>query len=345
MIVATVILVAFSLLERSIQTRLENFGLNTLVIRENVSGVDPELLHHAERPDRLAPLQSAGDKIRLRQLFVRAQTEFQGDAMVMTYPPEALPQLAEWLDSGTPLLYFNESLPENILLRVNLGRQSGVASVRHMSSTLRPLGADNLLLVPQDWATDVERIGFYETTLFRRQSSAMPMQRYVQAVRLLFAADHKPSPQMQSALPLLAELEKLHANQKRWRLLLSALLGVTLALVYGAIAVLEFRQNLFVGALLRSLGAPGRFLYLRQWFENAFLANLSAVLSILLVAALHKSIFGALGFPSIVLNFDEANPYWSYEIALVLLCVNFGAILSSLPVAMGLRRPVGLILN
>src|SRR6476620_7653396 len=65
-VVATVILVAFSLLERSVRTRLEGFGLNTLVVRENVSGIDPELLHDADQPDRLAPLQDAGEKTRLR---------------------------------------------------------------------------------------------------------------------------------------------------------------------------------------------------------------------------------------------------------------------------------------
>src|ERR1041385_1496386 len=114
-VVATVILVALSLLERSVRARLENFGLNTLVVRENVTGLDPELLHNTERPDRLAPLQSAGEKIRLRQLFVRAQTELQTEVPVMTYPAEALPRLAEWLDATTPLVSFTEGLPENIL--------------------------------------------------------------------------------------------------------------------------------------------------------------------------------------------------------------------------------------
>jgi hypothetical protein len=343
--VATVILVAFGLLERSLRARLESFGLNTLVLRENVSGIDPELLHNSDRPDRLAPLQSAGDKIRLRQLFVRAQTELQTEVAVMTYPPDALPKLAEWLDAATPLVYFNETMPENILLRVSLGRQSGTASIRRMGNFLRPVGIDNLLLVPQDWAVDAERLGFTETTLFQRQSSAMPMQRYIQAVNLLYALDRRSPPQMQSALPLLKELERLQGKQKQWRTLLAAVLGLALALVYGAIAVLEFRQNLFIGALLRSLGTPGRFLYLRQWIENALLANLAAISAILLVATLHQQVFGALGFPPAVLKLRDANPYWSFEIALVLGCVNIGAFLSSLPVAVGLRRPVGAILN
>ena len=343
--VATVILVAFSLLERSVRERLESFGLNTLIVRESVSGIDPELVHNSDRPDRLAPLQAAGEKTRLRQLYVRATTELQSEVPVMTYSPEALPKLAEWLDAATPFVYFNESLPEFILLRVTLGRQSATAVVRRMGDFLRPLGIDNLLLAPQDWAMDAERIGFSETTIFERESSAMPMQRYVQAVNLLYAADRRPPPNMQSALPLLKELERLQGRQKQWRTLLAGVLGLAVALVYGAIAVLEFRQNLFIGALLRSLGAPSRFLYFRQWVENAVLANVAALGAILLVASFHQQLFGALGFPPSVLNLTEANPYWSYEIALVLVWVNVGAFLSSIPVAFGLRRPVGAILN
>jgi hypothetical protein len=344
-VVATVVLVALNLLERSVRARLENFGLNTMVLRENVSGIDPELLHSSDRPDRLAPLQSAGEKVRLRQLYVRAQTELQTDVPVMSYAPEALPKLAEWLDPVTPLVYFNETLPENILLRVTLGRQSGTALVRRMGNFFRPLGIDNLLLVPQDWAIEAERLGFNETTLFQREPSAMPMQRYIQAVNLLYGLDRRPVPQIQSALPLLNELERLRGQQKQWRSLLAGVLGLAIALVYGAIAVLEFRQNLFIGALLRSLGAPSQFLYFRQWIENALLANLAAIGAILLVSSLHQQLFGALGFPPSVLRIQESDPYWSYEIALVLLCVNGGALLSSIPVAIGLRQPVGAVLN
>jgi hypothetical protein len=344
-IVATVILVAFTLLEQSVRARLESFGLNTLVVRENVSGIDPELLHHTEQPDRLAPLQAGGEKTRFRQLQVRAQTELQTEVPVMTYPPDALPKLADSLDTATPLIYFTDSFPENILIRVGLGRQTGLAVVRRTASFLRPLGLDALLLVPQEWAVESERVGFVETTIFQRQSSAMPMARYVHAVGLLYAVDRRSPPQMQSALPLLQELGRLQGQQQQWRTLLAGILGFALALVYGAIAVLEFRQNLFIGALLRSLGAPGKFLYLRQWFESALLANLAAVGGIILVRSMHTKIFGALGFPKSVLQLGAINPYWSYEVLLVLVWVNLGALLSSLPVAIGLRRPVGAILN
>jgi hypothetical protein len=343
--VATVILVAFTLLERSVRSRLESFGLNTLVVREMIPGTDPELLHNGDRPDRLSPLAEAGQKLRLRQLFIRAQTEWRSDMVVMAYPSEALPLLADWLSPDTPLVCLSETLPENIQVQVKLNRQSGWAVVRRMGDLFRPLVTDSLLLVPQGWAPETERLGFTETTLFQRKSSLIPMERYVEAVNLLYAMDRRTPPQLQSPLPLIRELERLQSRQNQWRGLLAGTLGVVMALVYGAIAVLEFRQNLFVGALLRSLGTPPRFLYFRQWIENALLANLAAIIAIGTIALFHQEIFGTLGFPRKMLDLSSGNPYWTGEIALILLWVNVGAFLSSLPVAFGLRRPVGAILN
>jgi hypothetical protein len=137
----------------------------------------------------------------------------------------------------------------------------------------------------------------------------------------------------------------LQARQNQWRQILAGILGITVAFVFGAIAILEFRQNLFIGALLRSFGTPPSCLYFRQWIESAFLANLAATAAIALIYALHIKIFGTLGFPRSTLSLAQHNPYVSKEIFLVLICVNVGAFLSSLPVALGLRKPVGEILN
>ena len=131
----------------------------------------------------------------------------------------------------------------------------------------------------------------------------------------------------------------------QWRSLLAAVLGVALSLVYGAIAILEFRQNLFVSALLRSFGAPRQFLYWRHLLENVWLANLAAVGAVGAVAFLHGTLFETLGFSRTVLDYSGGNPYTSSTIISIFFWVNIGAFLSSLPIAAGLRQPVGTILN
>jgi len=201
------------------------------------------------------------------------------------------------------------------------------------------------LLAPQGWSPELERIGYVEVNLFHRAASAPGMQSIMDMISLLFSLDRRNPPQMQSPLPMMSELATLQARQNQWRTGLAAMLGLALALVYGAIAVLEFRQNLFVTALLRSLGAPPVLLFFRQWVENALLANGAAALAIFILASFHQTLFGMLGFSKSVLMPGHGTPYWSAEILALFVWVNIGALLSAAPVAIGLRRKVGEILN
>ncbi|HWF18036.1 MAG TPA: hypothetical protein VG754_02155, partial [Verrucomicrobiae bacterium] len=85
--VATVILVAFQLLERGLQDRLARFGLDTLLVRESVTPGSLAFFRQGDGPDSLGVLASNGKKLRLRQLFVRGRTEWQQeDLYVFSYP-------------------------------------------------------------------------------------------------------------------------------------------------------------------------------------------------------------------------------------------------------------------
>ena len=341
--VATFILVSFLLLERTLRERLDNFGINTLVVKEMVMLNDPELLPTAHRPDRLEALTMYGEKYRLRQLYGRANTEWPTDLQIMSYPPEAMTWLREYSSPLTPLICISENWPENTMIKVTAMRQSGQAIVRKPGKLFKPVFNGNVLLAPQGWSPELERIGYIEVNLLKRNETAPPLESIMSMISLLFQLDRRNAPQMQSPLPMMKELETLQSRQGQWRAGLAAMLGLALALVYGAIAVLEFRQNLFITALLRSLGTPSVFLFLRQWAENAILANGAAVLAIALLASVHQSLFGLLGFSSNVLT--AGAPYSSPEVMAVFLWVNIGAFLSSLPVAFGLRKQVGQILN
>jgi hypothetical protein len=344
-LVATVILVTFHLLERSIRERLERFGLNTVVVRETIVSESRELTVFAQAPDRLAPLASQGQTLRVRQLFVRGTTEWQNSLVVFTYPPEAFDDLAPFMSEETPLICFSETLPPDVLVRVVVNRQPKMAVIRKPQGWLRPLITEDILFAPQGMWPDEERIGYIETTILERRDDALPVSHIVAAVNSFYAIERRSPPQVQSALPLIHELENLKERQVQWRNLLAGILGLAVALVYGSIAVLEFRQNLFVTALLRSFGAPRRYLFWRHLLENGLLANAAAICAIAVLAGLHKPIFGTLGFPSAVLNFSGDNPYTGAEILSILMWVNVGAFLSAIPVLIGLRKPVGATLN
>lgn len=346
-LVATVILVAFHLLERSIRERLERFGLNTVLVRETVTSDSKDLTVFGDAPDRLAALEEHGKKLRVRQLFVRGTTEWQDALLVFTYSPEGFDHLIEFLSRDTPAILFSEDLPADVLVRVNVSRHSTLAIVRRPQGWLRPLITEDMLLVPQGTWPDEERMGYAETTVFQRNEDAAPVAHIVSAMQSFYAMDRdrRSPPQIQSALSMIRELEKLKERQVQWRNLLAGILGLAVSLVYGSIAVLEFRQNLFVSALLRSFGAPPRFLFWRHLVENSLLANIAALCAIALLGLLHHAIFGTLGFAKPVLDLSGGNPYTSAGVLSILIWVNVGAFLSSIPILIGLRTPVGATLN
>ena len=98
-------------------------------------------------------------------------------------------------DSRTGLWFLLSAvLGLTLMACVNLANaQLGRAMVRSRDGAVRAaLGAarwrlvwnavtENLLLVPQGWASDVERSGFMETTFFQRSQVARPMERYITA--------------------------------------------------------------------------------------------------------------------------------------------------------------------
>jgi hypothetical protein len=332
-------------MERTLRERLERFGLNTVLVRESITPDSRELINFGEGPDRLAPLNASGRKLRLRQLFVRGQTEWQNNLLVFTYPPDGIRFLTEYLTEETPMIIFSDSLPEDALAKVNVNRQTLIAQIRRPEGWIRPLVAEDMLLVPQGSVPDEERLGYIDTTVFQRNQDGVSVSNVVSAVNALYAAERRTPPQVQSALALVREWEKLKDKQVQWRNILAGVLGLTLSLVYGSIAILEFRQNLYVSALLRSFGAPPRYLYFRHLIENAILANVAAIAAITALALLHSTIFATLGASKTVVDLRTANPYLSPEMLVILSWVNIGAFLSSLPVAFGLRQPVGSILS
>src|SRR6266513_3160233 len=171
-LVATAILVVFHLLERSLRERLERFGLNTVLIRESVTPESKEMVASGESADRLAPLNQSGKKLRLRQLFVRGQTEWQNNLLVFTYPSRGMALLVDYLTADTPSIIFSDTLPENALVKVTIGRQSVIAQIRRPEGWIRPLVTEDMLLVPHGMLADEERLGFIDKTVFQRNPDA-----------------------------------------------------------------------------------------------------------------------------------------------------------------------------
>ena len=165
------------------------------------------------------------------------------------------------------------------------------------------------------------------------------------AVRTLLQLENRTHAQVQSPEALLSELDELHQMQRRVQTGAGLLGGIVVALVFGSIAVLEYRQNRYVAALLRSFGAPAPLIVGRYAVEALILTTTAVLLAVWLLLTLHGWLFALAGFEPTLLSRTALNPYSVELVWHQARWLALGALLSLLPVAYGLRQPVGRVLQ
>ncbi len=333
---------AFILAGRSLESRVTRMGAQTLVINEAVSG----------GPDRqptlgsmLQPVPDAG-LLSLRQASVQAQDEYGTSLRVMVYGPESAPALAALLGAAPDVAVhtFNPVLPAGLPLRVTLdGRDYPAVNLAAPASLQRIASGQALVLVPAAIGDAWLSTGWFETAFLFDRSGDLPL--LATAVRTLLQLEDRRHAQLQSPEALLHELQELRQLQHRTQAAGGVIGGVVIALLFGSIAILEYRQNRYVAALLRSCGAPASLLTAR-YAVDALLIALAAILAArFTLAAVHGALFAPLGLETTLLDRNLVDPYawplvWQQTRWLAL-----GALVSLLPVSLSLREPVGRVLQ
>lgn len=340
---ATLLLVAFSLLERSLKRQLESFGLSSVLITETHAMGNP---HPMARQDRFSHMEDWGKWLTVNQLFSNARMGDGSSVSIYTYGKEALLDLGPFLDEQNPFVLLTPRKHEFMTVDFEVDGYTFQGVTRYPPSFMAPVISSQALFVPEGSFPSPEAMGSVITTLLRASAEdpgKPSIEQRVEAIQEVARLDDSHI-SVRSSLDLHKKLKDLQASQVRWRFIMAAVVGTVLALIFGTISLLEFRQNLFIGALLRSFGTPSRTLFLRTLLENLFIANFFAILSMLLVATLHGTLFKVFGLPAEVVRFS-ASAYLSKETALIFLYVNIGACLSTLPVYYALKKPVGEILS
>lgn len=147
---------------------------------------------------------------------------------------------------------------------------------------------------------------------------------------------------LRSNLMLLRELEQIRALQDQALVAVSAGSSAVLALIFGSLAWLEFREERYVLALLRSFGVGRLSLLAHAATENALLALLGVLGGMGLLRAVLDHLGSAslglawLGAPRQIIDGDG--------ILLVIGAV-VGGTLCCVPIGFALRKPIGLVLG
>ncbi|MDP3852004.1 MAG: hypothetical protein Q8Q59_15990 [Luteolibacter sp.] len=147
---------------------------------------------------------------------------------------------------------------------------------------------------------------------------------------------------IQSNLRILLELEKVRSIQAQslWWVTIGS--SAVLGLVFGSLAWMEFREERYLLSLIRTFGVGRWTLLAHALIENCILATGGVLLG-----------FGFLQLVISRMNLDALKMSWlgaagslyGSEGQVLLLGAALGGILACLPIAIGLRKPLGLVLK
>jgi len=339
---------AFVLSARSIEEKINRLGVRTLLVTRTISGPEIEA-GSLDLPQILAPLAAHGELLSLKQAGVAAEDEFGQTCSVAAFGDGLISALAPSLAGlGLRDAYLvTDELPQAMPVRVEIDGVGMDAVTATPPAWLAALGSrGRVILVPEALAAPWLERGHLEMALYLGNADATAGLPAVSlAVRQLLRIEGVQNAQITSPEGLIAELDELRGAQRRWLGGFGVSGGLVVALVFGSIAVLEYRQNRYIVALLRSFGTPRTLLLGRYLLEALLIVAVAAVLARSAAMAAHAPLFARAGIEPGLLDLGILDPYHWPAVWRELRWLGLGVILSILPIALALRTPVGRVLG
>jgi hypothetical protein len=147
---------------------------------------------------------------------------------------------------------------------------------------------------------------------------------------------------IQSNLRILRELEKVRAIQAESLLWVTLGSSSILGLVFGSLAWMEFREERYLLSLIRTFGVGRWSLLVHALIENCLLAVGGVLLGFgALQLSVSRMNLGALGMTWL----RSPGSIFAEEGQWLLLGAALGGVLACVPIAIGLRKQLGLVLK
>lgn len=342
---SVLVLGLFSLVELELRQRLAQNSAYTVVSNEFVqAGAAATLLGSIQQEEMMLQVRfRASMIISARQPLASAM--LQGRSIpVLAFSGRPHESLPDWQTEDPPAIYLMVSDPtrwesEHEISYGNLWSRAQVHKTPEWM--INALAIDEAVIVATELVEPTLRKGFINHTV-AHHGDIEQLRRYVDEARAFYRAEGRKV-KITSALPILEELERIRHLQSLAKTLIVIGCGVILALTLGSIAWLEYRQDAYLMALLRSFGTPG---FILLW--HMFMENLALVVSgILLVWFSWRAIYerclpqmAEFGIQSKEVPELAAQDFW-----VLMTSGTIGVLLAMVPMAVALRKQPGLLLQ
>lgn len=327
--------------EKVLNDKLEKAGANTAAILSPLAPGDAPVA-----PVLHAALKNDGATVAFVRLYRLAENDAGERLTVYAYGDDALPALRDMPAAASGAWLADKNSPEGLLTEIRLEDRTIPARATHtgLPARIPTDGASGVALVPFAAVADiVAASGGIEVTLFERRPAARPLSEVLAGVERMNTADRRRVT-IVSAASLMEQIGALRAKKALVTAILSGGLVAVITLVFGALAALEYRENRFVLALLRSMGAPKPALAAQASAEALVVAFAAGGATFAALPALLRTLALKLKIVEIASALPDAivSPAVVAPVALALL---LGAFLATVPAVIGLRTPFGKVLE
>lgn len=340
------VLTLFAEIERELESQLKGSSIYRVLTNEFVAGeMAPTILRRDMDEQTMWENRFGKDVIKhIRQPLISAIMGQSKTVPLLIYGQD----LTEFRDQSSPdaipkiWLLSNDSTKTGQMEAVSIGGKHSIAEVSLLPRWIaEDLNIENAIAVPSELMEQYLRRGFMNFTV-AQFDSLESVAAYVTAVSSYYKAENR-NVRVVSALEILRNLERINEIQALSRTLIVIGCGVILALTLGSISWLEYRQEAYLLALLRSFGSPAWLLLLHMFLENLILV----VFALTLVLFSWAPVYGLLApkLASFGIKAVDLPPIALADVGIIVLAGVVGVALAMIPVAFGLRKPTGLILQ
>lgn len=322
-----------------LRSEVDSFGLDNILVIETLT---PQDIASGISSDRFRSLERHGQLFTARKMLASAISSHGKNAGVIGYTDSDMRGLIPYLKYGHSIFVLTNSSPQGVVLDYKIEGKSYTAVCLKPDEKLSQFIQGDTLFLPMHQLHEIQKRGYSLVYYLQRAKDAPEVTDLTQAILNVSLADQNGKIDIKNADMIKKKLEKLESQQRSMRIWLGLILGGALALIYGVLSVLEFRQSMYISALLQSFGVSRFLLGLRSVFENLIIVNAVTLGVIYLLARNHDTVFAALR----VKSFSDVNAlYWGQETMWIIIAANVGVVISSLPVFWALRKQVGNILE
>ena len=335
----------FLITERAVERKIKGFGLNTLIVRS----YDTNKKESFPRFDELFGLLSnKGTFLPFNVLHAKAQLAGKKKAKVIIYKEEAIPVLHRLLpiqNIKNQVFLTTHTYPEAMQVRAEISSYFFDAEALKPHPVFRFISSSEpLLFLPDSMSSVFQQFSRQQTILFMAEDPAT-LPGIIPTIETLLKAEGFERFEISSPMKWIGQLEGIREFRIKAQAMGGSFVGLLIVLIFGSIAIFEYRQNIFATALFKSFGLNSIHLMFRYLVDVLLLLLISFIMAIEIAQLLHRVVFELAGFDSGLLFLTSFNPYEITENSFLMILLVITAGVSIIPICFALKKPVGKVLG